>query len=911
MRIAFCKVNHLTNPLGFDMKKTVFSWKVEEAKGKKQTAARIIVSLHEDCAEPLADTGWREELDSLASAVEVQLQPRSRYYWQVSVRSDAGEEATSDVQWFEAAKMDEPWQAQWIGCEDAPRHPVYYKEIGAVPDAVSARLYITGLGLYEAHWSGIKIGEEHLTPYCNAYDHWVQYQTFDVTEQVRQGGKLSVELGNGWYKGRFGFDDRTGKGFYGDSWKLLAELRVQLVDGTEQVIGTDESWQRTDSTITFSNIYDGEHRDDTLPETAPVPASLTDAPEGKLTARLSLPVRTQMEMPVKEIIHTPAGETVLDLGQEITGGFRLRVREPRGAKIHLQFGEILQGGNFYRDNLRTAKAEYWYTANGKEAIIEPTFTFYGYRYVKVEGLSAIRPEDFVGLCWWSEMDKTGSLETGAPLINRLIANAEWGHLDNFLDVPTDCPQRDERMGWTGDAQVFAPTACFQRDSYAFFKKYLCDMGMEQKSRDGMVPDVVPAFGLNTCSCAWGDAAIIIPWHLYQIYGDKSILAEQFDSMKAWVDWIDRTDGDDHGWRDHFHYGDWLALDGKGGPTGLKGGTEDGFVADVFAMHMHEIVSEAARVLGNPSTADEYAEKAAHRRADIAYTYYTPSGRCAIDTQTAQLLTWRHHLGPDSGQSGDRLVELLRKNNFCLATGFVGTPMLAETLTQLDRSDIAYHLLLNEDFPGWLYAVKLGATTIWERWNSVNPDGSISSTGMNSLNHYSYGSIVRWIYEQAAGLRQDMDVPGFRRAIVAPQVDRRMKKITASYDSPSGTWKSAWEILPDEDLHVALTVPFGCNARICLPLSDQPTIEVNAGSYEWQYTPDHPYQKTYTADMPMEELINDPVCLKMLKENFPAVTILPPAGMRLHLKDLLHQYAGNKAELVLARITEKLKELSKK
>lgn len=470
MRIERCKVDHLVNPMGYAMEKPVFSWVVMESDGTKAEASRLIVKKG---AEVLADTGW-VDLNSLATSLELPLEPRTRYTWTVAVRTDAGEEAVSRENWFETGRMQEVWTGQWIGCDDAEsRLPLFSKAITPAKPVRTARLYICGLGLYEAFWNGGKIGAEYMTPYCTNYDAWVQYQTFDVTAQLQQAGELSVLLGNGWYKGRFGFDP-TRPPYYGDSWKLIADLVLTYEDGAEEVIGTDESWQVTRSNITFSNIYDGEIRDDTLPVLPAVSARLTDAPKGRLTARLSTSVTVREERKC-DLIITPAGETVLDTRQNLTGSFRLRVHEPKGTRIRLQFGEILQNDCFYRDNLRSAKAEYIYISDGEEHVLEPDFTFYGYRYVKIEGVVDLNPDDFTALVLYSELPRTGWLTTGNELVNQLISNAEWGQLGNFLDVPTDCPQRDERMGWTGDAQVFAPTACFQRDCAAFYAKYLHDM----------------------------------------------------------------------------------------------------------------------------------------------------------------------------------------------------------------------------------------------------------------------------------------------------------------------------------------------------------------------------------------------------------------------------------------------------
>ena len=536
-KIYAAKTNHITNPVGFYMEQIVFSWKVKECEGKKQKNARILISKEKDFSEILFDTK-EAELDSCGTKVNFQTAPYTRYYWKVIVTTDQGEVVGSDVQFFETAKQDEAWTGKWITCSwKEGRHPIFSKLVSTEKEVERARLYICGLGLYEAYFTSNKIGKpekigkEYLAPYCNNYDQWIQYQTYDVTEQMKAGGELSVLLGDGWYKGRFGFSQPEKKCFFGDAWKLIAEVHVDYVDGSKEVIGTDESWKVTESKISFSNIYDGEKRDDTLPDVPESAALLAEEPKGRLMERLSLPVMVHKEMKPIELIHTPAGEQVFDLGQEITGIFKFHVKEPVGTEILIQTGEVLQDGNFYNGNLRTAKSEYHYISDGTEKEIVPHFTYYGYRYVKVSGVTNLSCDDFTALVLCSDYEKTGRLETGHELVNQLISNVEWGMRGNFLDVPTDCPQRDERMGWTGDTQVFSATASYLADTYAFYRKFLYDMYQEQLLTDGMVPEVVPTFGPSKTSCAWGDAACIIPWNVYLFSGDKTILEQQIDSMK--------------------------------------------------------------------------------------------------------------------------------------------------------------------------------------------------------------------------------------------------------------------------------------------------------------------------------------------------------------------------------------------
>lgn len=641
MQITACQVNHMDNPMGYTLDRTVFSWKVIGADGKLQTSARLRVAEDKKFSCLLWDSG-EADLDSVACEAVLELVPRRRYYWDVAVTTDAGEHAVSEPHFFETGKRDEPWTAQWLTCSrEEPRHPMFCKRLSLSGPVASARLYICGLGLYEAYLGKTKIGQEHLTPYCNDYTSWLQVQTYDLTELVADGQELRVLLGNGWYKGRYGFSGKT----YGEDFLLIAELHIDYIDGTHQVIPTDESWTVERSRLTFSSIYDGEHRDDTLPALPLEPCILAQPPQGRLEDRRSTPVTVHEELKPVELIHTPAGETVLDLGQNFAGSFRFRIKEPRGTVIHLQFGELLQGGNFFRDNLRTANAEYIYTSDGTEKIIEPHFTFYGYRYVKVDGISNLKCDDFTGLALYSNLQETGWMTTGHSLVNRLLSNIRWGLKSNFLDLPTDCPQRDERLGWTGDAQVFCPAACYLESVWPFFSKYLYDIAKEQEHFDGCVPEIIPSLGGGNTSSAWGDAACIIPWTLYEFYGDRSVLEAQFSSMTAWVEYIRRTDGRDRGWGRHFHFGDWLALDHEtGDPRENSGATDLAYIAYLFYMNSADIVSKAACVLGKQAEEQNYRALADEVRGYIIHEFFTGSGRCAIQTQTGLLLALKYDLG---------------------------------------------------------------------------------------------------------------------------------------------------------------------------------------------------------------------------------------------------------------------------
>ena len=916
MRVYDAKVNHMTNPMGFFMDGVSFSWKVDEARGKAQKAARVRVAADEKMQEILFDSGMDEQADSLAYPVELALEPRTRYFWQVTVLSDAEEEADSEVQWFETSKMSEEWTGKWLTCDSTEkRHPIFSKEIAPAKEMAKARLYVTGLGLYEAYIDGKKVGDEYLTPYSNNYNRWVQYQTYDITDQIAGGGKLSILLGNGWYKGRFGFSAFEDKGYYGNEWKVIADVVLTYTDGAEEVIGTDESWTVTRSRIMFSNLYDGEQVDATAPELPAEEPTVCDAPKGRLEARRSLPVVAHEHIKPVELIHTPAGEQVFDMGQNFAGIFTFRVKEPAGTKIHIQTGEVLQKGNFYNENLRSAKSEYIYISDGNETVIRPHFTYYGYRYVKVEGVSDLKIEDFTGLALYSDIEMGGDVETGHDLVNQLVSNVRWGMKGNFIDVPTDCPRRDERMGWTGDTQVFSPTATFLADTYAFYSKYLHDMYTEQMDLDGMVPDVVPSAGVHSTACVWGDSSCIIPWNMYQFYGDKKILEDQYDSMRNWVDYISRVDGDNHGWRSVFHYGDWLALDNPSGKTDeVMGGTDEGYIANVYYAASAGIVAKAARVLGYEADAKTYQALCDEQFEEVKKEYFSQTGRCCIKTQTALILALKYHLSENEELTKKTLRLLFQISGDMLETRFTGMPLMCPVLSENGMNDLAYTLLLNEDYPGWLHEVKLGATTVWERWNSLDENGDISSTGMNSLNHYAYGSILEWVFRYVTGFRVSEEHPGSRHLLIAPTLNWKLKRAKGSYHSAAGTYETSWELADPSHVTVKVTVPFGCTAEIVLPLVSQETLAdqsnplfadvrdgkcfVGAGTYEVSYETTKPAKKMYSTYTPIQELVNNPEIVSAMGEQLHLDQI-PGQALAASFRQLAEAYpsASMSAEML--------------
>ncbi|MBN1965916.1 MAG: family 78 glycoside hydrolase catalytic domain, partial [Anaerolineae bacterium] len=677
-----------------------------------QAAAQVLISHDDSFEQVIFDSGKVEGsgINSMGYRPPLRLKPRTRYFWKVSVWGES-ESAESDVAWFETAKLGEAWQAEWITpvFEDNDAHPILYRHFDLPARAVTARAYICGLGLYCCELNGQKVGDEYLTPYCNAYDQWIQYQTFDITDQLQTGENLiAVMLGNGWYKGRYGANGGCLE-CYGDRFALICELHITLENGDELHVVTDPAWQAQPSPVIASDIFDGEVYDARIERTVPAPDQSVgvqpiDIDTTRLEARRSLPVRINETVRPLAVIHTPAGETVLDMGQVITGWVRFKTNAPAGTRIHLQFGEVLQGGNFFRDNLRTARAEYIYIAAGTDAIAEPYFTFFGFRYVKVCGWAGdLSLDDFTGCVVYSEMDTIGAIETSNAQVNQLFENVMWGQKGNFLDIPTDCPQRDERLGWTGDIQVFSGTACFNMDVSAFLAKYAYDLGKEQAKVGGMVPHIVPMVNLERGgSSAWGDAATIVPWNVYEFYGDISILEDQFESMRAWVDYIKDIDEGTGGrrlWSNGMHFGDWLALDGND-PDPRRGGTPEDFIASAFYCYSAGLVAKAAAVLGKVAETEAYARLSAEVKAAIQKEYFTPTGRLAVPTQTGYVLALFMDLVPEAHRERAKadFVTRLTKDQVHLRTGFVGTPYLCRVLSNAGANDLAYRLLLNEDYP---------------------------------------------------------------------------------------------------------------------------------------------------------------------------------------------------------------------
>lgn len=867
MKISNVYINHMTEPVGYELKDLRVEFAVE---ADKYSAAQKKLVIYTNGKE-VYNTNW-QDYDSNFFTPDLKLTPRTRYDVEIFVKT-ADQEASAQS-FFETGKMAEKYTGKWLGNADKDiQNTLFKKTLTFNKPVKKARLYATGLGLYEAYIDGQKVDAEFLTPGCTDYTKWIQVQTYDVTDALQDNGEheLLFSLGDGWYKGIMGFDGGKEK-IYGDQQRMLAEVHVDFEDGTSAIINSDESWLTTSGQITKSSIYYGEDLDATIVPANWQKAQVLDCPYDVLCDRLSIPVAIEQRLPVKEVITTPAGETVLDFGQNHAGLMEFFNREPTGTVIKLEAGEILQDGNFYRDNLRNARAAFQFTSDGKEGWVRPHFTYFGYRYLRVTGNSKpINKNDFRAAVVYSVSEQTGDLKTNNEKVNRLFQNIQWGQRSNFVDIPTDCPQRDERLGWTGDADIFSNTAALNRNVFEFFKKYSRDMAVEQKAHDGMLTMYAPAMGVDDGGAAvWGDAATIVPWNMYQAYGDPAILRQNYQAMRSWVDWISNSTKTPNLWTGGFQFGDWIALDGEN-PALPTGKTDEDFIASVYYFYSSKIVSKSAAILGKKEDAKKYADQATAIKEAIQKEYITANGRLAIDTQTGYALALYFGLVPENQcqRVVHDLAVRLGKDNDHLKTGFVGTPFICQVLSKFGNHKLATKIFMNEDFPSWLYAVNMGATTVWERWNSVQEDGTMNPDGMNSLNHYSIGAIMEWGYRYLLGIADH--TPGYKTLTFAPNYDYRLKKVSGYYASSYGKFTASYQIETDakHTIQLSLTVPFGQTVKVQLPRSEKNGVIVNgekkaigqftltAGSYEISYVPDQDYIERYTAETPVVQIMADP------------------------------------------------------
>lgn len=675
--------------------------------------------------------------------------------------------------------------SNWITTRNILEHnsPIFKKNFNTFKKIKSARLLITALGVYQVEINGKKVSADVLTPGWTNYRTRVQYQTYDVTAMIKERNIIEVVVGRGWYSSPMPgwLDTPEKKARYEQGIALISALVIDYQDGEQQIIATDKTWTVKSSQIKFSEIYDGEVFDASAENTDLGNAVNFVKSTPKLVPQVGEAIREHEYVFPKRIFKDTSGATVVDFGQEITGYVQIRTNAKQGECIKFTHGETLdKDGNFYNENYRSAKAMVTYICRDGEQTWHPKLTFFGFRYIRIDEFPGeVHKENFIAISVYSKIKQTGSIKTSNVKLNQLISNILWSQKDNYLDVPTDCPQRDERLGWTGDAAAFIRAAAYNFDVEKFFKKWLGDLRSEQ-SDQGAIYDVSPDY-LNdkNVSAGWGDAMTIVPWRLFMMYGNQKILVDNFDAMKQWVNYITATTNDSGLWTGSKSFGDWLGLDAPEGS--FKGSSRDDLIATAFYYYSTSLVVRTGDVL--KQNVDQYIQlrdQIKKRFRDVYPNY---------KTQTECVIALEFGLATDNARVAKQLVKLIYDNGGKMATGFIGAPYILHALSNNGYTDEAYKLLLRQSYPSWLYSVNMGATTTWEHWDSLKEDGSMWSTEMNSFNHYAYGSVIDWIYEVMGGIKPLK--PGFEMAMISPTPTPDLDWCDVSFKSRQGLFTSKW------------------------------------------------------------------------------------------------------------------------
>ena len=859
--ILFCGLGHaqtltqLTceqrqNPMGLNTRQPRLSWKIASPERNfRQSAYQVQVAAQNDFSDK--NLVWNPGKVASGESVLQEyagkpLESGKRYFWKVKIWDASGKEsAWSETASWQTGYQPADWQAKWMEADKQPDPKkvqpgfLFRKEFAVKGNIASAVVYVTSYGLYKLHLNGQKVGNEELTPGWTSYNKRLQYQMYDVTNQLKAGkNALGAMLGEGWYKTVLGWSDN--RNFYGERTALLCQLSITYADGSRQTVVSDGTWKSTtEGAVRSSEIYNGEVYDARMEQKGWDMVGFNDKnwrktivakrPFANLIASEGVPVRKIQEIKPIRIFKTPQGTLVADMGQNMVGWIRLKVSGAAGTKITLRHTEVLdKAGNFYTANLRGAKQRIEYTLKGGgEEVYEPYFTFMGFRFVAIEGFPGQpTPDNLTGVVVHSDMPPTGIFTCSDSLVNQLQHNIQWGQKGNFVDVPTDCPQRDERLGWTGDAQAFSRTAAFNMDVAAFFTKWMKDLTADQL-RDGAVPFVIPdvlnkysdsLVGAWKTSAGWGDVALITPVTMYQVYGDKRMLETQYPSMKAYVDYIRKAAGPSNIWKNGSVFGDWLfyhpPINSHAEPDGY---TNNDYIATAFYAHSARLLHETARTLGKKEDEVFYGNLFESIKKTFIQEYVTAAGRVASDSQTAYVLALMFDLLPADTRprAAQHLANDIKSRKNHLSTGFLGTPYLCHVLSENGFTDVAYDLLLQQTYPSWLYPVKMGATTIWERWDAQKPDSTFQDEGMNSFNHYAYGAVGDWMYRVVAGL--EIGKPGYKHILIQPQLPAkgRLTHAKAVFQSAYGEIVSGWERNAGQ-LKFSVTIPPNTTATIRLP-----------------------------------------------------------------------------------------------
>jgi alpha-L-rhamnosidase len=844
MRITDLRTEYSENPLGIDTRTPRFSWIMEsELQGQFQSAYQILVASSAELLKEGKGDVWDSGKVASDESIHVlyagsPLEARKVYYWKVRVWDKLGNPSlwSGSARWSTGFLNSAEWKARWIG-RAKPHHvellpsPYLRKTFHIDKPVKQAFIYASALGLYELHLNGRRVGRDYFAPGWTDYRIRVQYQTYDVTQDISVGSMaLGAILGTGWYSGHVGM---FGPNRYGDNPHLLLELHVEYEDGSRQVIVTDETWKTMAGPIAYSDLLKGESFDARMePKGWSLPGYNDEAWEapvlmerydGQLTAQVDPPVRVMKELLPISMKRTERGSYLFDMGQNMVGWVKLHVEEGReGQEVTVSCAEMLNEDNtLYTTNLREAvQQEKYILSADKEQWLEPHFTFHGFRYVEVTGLPHPPSlQTVIGRVVHSATQQTGHLETSDVMLNKLLSNIEWGQRGNFLSVPTDCPQRDERLGWTGDAQIFAGTASYNMDVVRFFHKYMIDV-IDAQSPEGAFPDVAPdagwiEFKLNHPTLnwqapdngGWGDAGVILPWTMYQVYGDLRNLEACYSAMVQWVEYLkEHSSGFIR--PGYSNYGDWLSIEAD---------TPKDVLDTAYFAYSTDLLSKSAKALGKQEDARRYADMFEQIKKAFAEAFVDASGRIKGDTQTVYVLALKMNLLSEAQrkQAICHLAELIERLGTHLSTGFLGVGYLLPALTSEGRTDLAYALLKQDTFPSWLYSVKHGATTIWERWDAWTETDGFQNPGMNSFNHYSLGSVGEWMYQNMMGLQIDEERPAYKRMVIHPKPGGGLQYVKGEFRSVYGFVRVEWSV-EGSDLHVKVQIPVNTTATVHIP-----------------------------------------------------------------------------------------------
>ncbi|HSV26943.1 MAG TPA: glycoside hydrolase family 78 protein [Sedimentisphaerales bacterium] len=862
MKPTHLRCEYMIDPLGIDVVKPRLSWQLKGGgRSLKQSAYRILVGSNPSILAKNRGDLWDSGMVQSSRTLHVEydgkrLLSRMRCYWKVCVwGQDGGQPAWSEPAFWTMGLLDKPdWKAEWIsmrpslhrrlcGIKDFKTEmpaPIYLRrEFRLSKKVARATLYMTARGLFDAHINGSRVSQDVFAPEWTDYHKRIHYRTYDVTGLVLKGGNaLGVMLGDGWYAGYVGW--QTTRGRYGLQTSLMAQLEIVFADGSRTRIVTDKSWKCSLGPIQSSDFMMGESYDARRELGGWTGAGYVQGDwhkvqvvrksSAKLVWQPSEPVRVVKELKPVRMTEPKPGVYVYDLGQNIAGFVRLRVKAPAGTAVQLRHAEMLNpDGTIYTENLRNAKATDVYITKGKGVEVwQPKFTFHGFQYVEVSGLPC-KPDmkTVTALVVHSAMPEAGSFECSEPFVNRLYKNIVWGQRGNFISVPTDCPQRDERLGWMGDAQVFIQTASCNMDVAGFFTKWMMDVE-DAQDKEGRFPDVAPRVredgdfvGLNKLcgSPAWADAGIIIPWTIYKTYGDTRIIERHWKAMTRWMDYLHRSNPDYHRVNGlGQNYGDWLCI-----PADESFGTTSPMkelLATAFWVLDARYMAEMAAACQRPGDVARYRDLFENVKRKFQEKYVLADGRMAVETQTAYLLALAFELLPQDlrAKAAAHLVENLRTNGWHLSTGFIGVRLLNPVLTQMGYADVAYRLLNNKTYPSWLYPVMHGATTIWERWDGWTAEKGFQTPKMNSFNHYSLGSVGQWLFSDVAGISFEPASAGFERIVIRPYPGGGLTYARASYESVRGTIISDWK-LNGENLTLKVLIPANTTALVYVPAED--------------------------------------------------------------------------------------------